>query len=359
MAQFPTNTQLVNSVNTVLAQKTYVGDQADAISQLFGSADVSATVIATGSITPSSGMITVDTEASAATDDLSNILTTNLHDGAVIAVASLNAGRVVTAKHNAGGAGQITLVDATDRDLETDKYLLLQRSGTDWLEFALNSEPIVDVVTTRGDIIVGNISGDSSRLAVGTVDQVLTSDGTDAAWSDASGGGGMWEFVSKADAASATTVEFTALSGDNDYMVVVDNLVAVTNAVNLLLRYGTGGGPTWESTANYAYNGLDLSDNAATTDHRATGATSLNILTGISNAAAQSSSGELILSTAADSGIYHKVHSRMSSSAVPFLETIMAGHTLGITAAITGLQFLLSTGNFTSGTLELWKRAKQ
>lgn len=39
-----------------------------------------------------------------------------------------------------------------------------------------------DVITTRGDIVRGDSSGDAERLALGTSGQVLTSDGTDADW---------------------------------------------------------------------------------------------------------------------------------------------------------------------------------
>jgi hypothetical protein len=45
-------------------------------------------------------------------------------------------------------------------------------------------------MTTRGDIIYKNSSGTTTRLAAGTNGQVLTSDGTDIAWQDASGGTG-------------------------------------------------------------------------------------------------------------------------------------------------------------------------
>lgn len=43
---------------------------------------------------------------------------------------------------------------------------------------------------TRGSIVVGDASGATAELTKGTVDQVLTSDGTDIAWSDAASGGG-------------------------------------------------------------------------------------------------------------------------------------------------------------------------
>jgi len=42
---------------------------------------------------------------------------------------------------------------------------------------------------TRGSIIIGNASGDPALLAAGSNNYVLTSDGTDIAWAEASGGG--------------------------------------------------------------------------------------------------------------------------------------------------------------------------
>jgi hypothetical protein len=44
---------------------------------------------------------------------------------------------------------------------------------------------------TRGSIIIGNASGDPALLAAGSNNYVLTSDGTDIAWAEASGGGSV------------------------------------------------------------------------------------------------------------------------------------------------------------------------
>jgi hypothetical protein len=41
-----------------------------------------------------------------------------------------------------------------------------------------------DVITTQGDIIVGNVSGEAERLPVGTAGQILQSNGTNPAWSN-------------------------------------------------------------------------------------------------------------------------------------------------------------------------------
>jgi hypothetical protein len=105
--------------------------------QLLGAAGVEALTIATGSVTPTRGTIKVDTEGAAATDTLSNIVTTNLPDGSLLLLKSNDNGRVVTVAHNDGGAGQISLQGGLDLDLNiTSMQLLLQRIGSDWLEVA-------------------------------------------------------------------------------------------------------------------------------------------------------------------------------------------------------------------------------
>lgn len=60
------------------------------------------------------------------------------------------------------GAIAATTVQAALNELDTDKQ--------------------ADVITTRGDLVVGNAATDASRLALGAADTVLHSDGTDAAW---------------------------------------------------------------------------------------------------------------------------------------------------------------------------------
>ncbi len=93
--------------------------------------------IASGSITPagSGGVIVVDTEAAAATDDLTNILTTNYPVGSIILIRNNNAARFVVVKHLAGGAGQMNLDQNGEYTLDdTKKWLMLQRRGADWFE---------------------------------------------------------------------------------------------------------------------------------------------------------------------------------------------------------------------------------
>ena len=72
----------------------------------------------------------------------------------------------------------------------------------------------------RGKLIVGDASGDPSALTVGTVDQVLTSDGTDASWADLSGGT-SWQSV-------VTASTLTAVAGNGYPINTTSNACTVT-----------------------------------------------------------------------------------------------------------------------------------
>lgn len=106
-----------------------------AMRQLPGLAVSSELTISLGSVTPTQGIHTVDTEGDAAADDLATIAQDNLPDGWPLLISCVDAARVVTVKHGGGGAGQILLVDSADLVLDDpNKWLELRRSGTTWVE---------------------------------------------------------------------------------------------------------------------------------------------------------------------------------------------------------------------------------
>lgn len=89
--------------------------------------------IATGSITPTKGIVLVRTESAAATDDLTNIVGTNYNDGDIIMITVASGSEKVTVKNMAGGSGQVQNLNNADLDLET--------SGVAWLEYFAASSP--------------------------------------------------------------------------------------------------------------------------------------------------------------------------------------------------------------------------
>jgi len=104
-----------------------------AAQELPGAVPPAALTIASGSITPATAAVIVDTESAAAADDLSTINGTTLHDGAFLFLRAADASRVVTVKHGTG-VGAIQLHDAADVALSATSWLQLRRSGTGWME---------------------------------------------------------------------------------------------------------------------------------------------------------------------------------------------------------------------------------
>ena len=137
----PAAAYLSDAGRTVPEQKAAFDAQRNFIANLIGGGAREALTISSGSVTPgdgsSGGAIVVDTEASAASDDLTNIALTNVPDGMFLYIFFANASRVVTVKHNAGGTGQIQLVDSADFVGDAlDKWLLVQRRSTTLVEVA-------------------------------------------------------------------------------------------------------------------------------------------------------------------------------------------------------------------------------
>ena len=114
---------------------------------LLGQDAESELTIATGSVTPTVSTHSIDTQADAATDDLDTIVTTNLEDGRLLLIRGENAARVVTVRNAQGGAGQINTRNNVNVALDVERYMLLQRRGTDWYEVQLGAVSVVDDTT--------------------------------------------------------------------------------------------------------------------------------------------------------------------------------------------------------------------
>lgn len=135
MTALPSDNYISNASRTVAEQKVALESLRDVHAELPGGVANTTLTIATGSVTPIAGVHIIDTEGAAASDDLANIVTTNHPDGRVLLIRNANNSRSVVVKHNAGGAGQISLVDSADLTLsDTTMVLALQRVGADWKE---------------------------------------------------------------------------------------------------------------------------------------------------------------------------------------------------------------------------------
>lgn len=138
MATIPSAGYISNAARTQGEVKQALEDTIASLRQVPGSGQVELTAtISSGSFTPagSGGVIVVDTEAASATDDLTNVATTNYPDGSCILLRNANSARFVVLKNAAGGGGQLNLDRSSSYTLDdTKKWVLLQRRSADWYE---------------------------------------------------------------------------------------------------------------------------------------------------------------------------------------------------------------------------------
>ena len=110
-----------------------------AILELEGAQAPQSKTITDGSISPTAAYVIVDTEGSAAADDLDVInpvlsASENLHIGMIVHLKAADSGRVVTVK-NSGSANGINTYDGNDYVLSTTHWLKLQlRADLKWYE---------------------------------------------------------------------------------------------------------------------------------------------------------------------------------------------------------------------------------
>ena len=120
-------------------------------------------------------------------------------------------------------------------DIAAGQKVVLRYDGTNFQMLSPTANQFTDPITTRGDVIRGDSSGNSERLALGADNTVLASDGTDAAWET---------FLSlMAASISSTQGDITYHNGTNWV-----NLGAGTSG-QFLQTQGAAANPQWAGTS--------------------------------------------------------------------------------------------------------------
>lgn len=383
MTAFPA-ANAISGASTVADLKAAHEAHLAACKQLLGGAARTTLTIASGAVLPVSAVHLVDTEGAAAADDLANITQTNLPDGSLLILASVDAGRVVTLKHAAGGAGQLSLIGSADLALASPADgVLLERSGTSWVmlcKLGAWSSSLIDGLaasaarTALGLAIGTNVqayaavlstlagltnaagkgirftgSGNAETFDLSDFAKTILDDVDAAAVKTTLGitAGGAWERVGNAVAINnVASVDWTGLDGDTyEYMLIFDNVVPVTVAGVLKLLTGYGGTPTY-ITSGYA-QGVVLSTNAPANSAAGGTFTGLYIHTD-----ARRVSGDAFISSASGSTITTaKWHTGDSGGGC-----VIGGGGVNTTATMTALRLIMSAGNLSTGTVSLYRQ---
>jgi hypothetical protein len=197
-------------------------------------------------------------------------------------------------------------------------------------------ETKLDVITTEGDLVVGDASGDPVRIGVGTIGQVLASDGDTVEWVTPATGK-SWQSTS--GNLSGAQVNITGLTGDM-YWIEVLGVQWTTPATNASLRI----------RFNNETGSVYRAGTGAWTGGGAGGGTDDQITASIVNAPAPS----LLF------GFMYVFNPRTTTTAKGFVyqnDGTAPRHGLFLTSnAITEVNLFLSNGaTFTAGTYKIWE----
>lgn len=177
------------------------------------------------------------------------------------------------------------------------------------------------------------------------------------------GGGGSMVWLQRQTASASATLDFTSFisSTYDKYVFEIVNLMPATTNTNLLLRMGTGGGPTYDSGTNYGWAGFRNSPTGSTHAGNSASQTSivLDASGGIKSDVALPFDGTFRLynpsSTAATKRFLGTCGYVDNAGAI--INASVDGIYV-VTTAVTAIRFLMSSGNITSGDIDCYGLTK-
>jgi hypothetical protein len=320
----------------------------------------SGTVTTTG--TPASGNLTKFSGATSIVNgDLSGDVSTS--------------GTLVTAI----GAGKVTLAMQANMATASVVYRKTAGSGAPEVQTLATLKTDLDLTGTNSGDQTITLTGDVTGSGTGSFATTLANSGVTAASytyssitvdakgrvTAASSGTapttpGMVLLEQHTASASASLNFTTAISATYDeYLIEFVNIIPATNAVNFWMRMSTNGGSSYDSGTNYSWTAYGMNRfGAAQAGVDATNQIILNKST-IDNTSTKGLCGFIRLYSPGSTS----VHKDVVGEAMGFvgggvLEVASLGGCYLSTTAVNAFQFLMSSGNITSGTIRVYGIAK-
>jgi len=199
-------------------------------------------------------------------------------------------------------------------------------------------------LTTTGDLLYASAANTPARLGIGSTSQVLTVSGGVPTWATPASGGGM-TLLDSGSFTGASVTTATLSTSYNDLYVVVRNFQPVSNA-RLQVRFNG------DSAANYSDNGIDYDSYAySQTQHNEVGMIQLSsnttslITFNVPDYANTSTYKILFVPSAVVANVTTPANAQYTAGRISAWKS---------TAAVTSLTFFCSTGNFTAGTYRVY-----
>jgi len=116
----------------------------------------------------------------------------------------------------------------------------------------------LEVITTEGDLIVGDASGDPNRLPIGALGTVLTSDGDTAAWAAPASTPNNFTLLNTGGTSlSGTSTTISGISGVDKIMIIIQGARSTSSGSLFSLRLNADTG------ANYYVYGVSIANPSA------------------------------------------------------------------------------------------------
>ncbi|NDB61470.1 hypothetical protein EB001_23975 [bacterium] len=233
----------------------------------------------------------------------------------------------------------------------------------------LTSADITDSIITSAKIVDGTIANADINSSAAIALSKLSTTGT-ASSSNYLRGDGAWTAVSSdyvllatTDASASSSVSFDGYysSTYKNYKVIISDFIPATNNIGFWIRYNQSGSPL---TASYQYITSVTYSTVATPDYVASAIgsqsdTKINLISSNSqtNTAGFCLSVEVTIFNPLNTANYKRIH--IVGSGMEGNNTYhWLGHTAGLykgnTSALSGITFLCSSGNITSGNFKLY-----
>lgn len=219
---------------------------------------------------------------------------------------------------------------------------------------------LATATTAYGVVCAGTTATGAFQVlnSLGTAGQVLTSNGAGLLPSFQSNpaGSGSMVFIAAATAAGSASIDFTAgiTSTYDQYVVNFTDVIPATNAVNFWVRLQSGG--VFRNTASdYAWSQIWYT--TAASGQNSSADTEIELCSSgrpLSNTSTKGASGNLHLGNPANTATHKRVWGTYTYWETLVVSGSFGGWLVGVTTAVTGIQFLMSSGNITSGTFQLY-----
>ncbi len=213
--------------------------------------------------------------------------------------------------------------------------------------------------TAYGLLIGGTTStGPIQQLGTGTANQIIVSAGSAApgAWTK-NDAVGTWQLVATTAASSSATIAFTGLTTSYEiYKVIISNLIPQTTNTHLRLQFSANNGSSYQTGATaYFYCGSNMDQGATASWNNGNPSYIQLDHTGISTTANANTWEITFIETATsltDNGCSWQ--GRYLDATGTFQIGVVGQGRYNGTQATNAIQFLMSSGNISSGTFKLY-----